>query len=436
MERPKNGGRKICLRMSQNQAIELYIHIPFCARKCSYCDFLSFPSGRDSQNRYLAALQKEIGAAVGKEYKVRSVFFGGGTPSLLAVGAVSDLMAAVRASYVLLPDAEVTIEANPCTVTAEKLAEYREAGINRISLGCQSLDNGILKTLGRLHTAETFFRSVELVKTAGFSNISVDLMSGLPDLTRALWRETLKTVAGLGVPHLSAYSLILEEGTPLFERQADFHFPDEEELAGMYEDTAEILAGYGLARYEISNYAKPGYESRHNLGYWTGVPYLGFGLGASSCFPKQEEVFSGRRERNKHTDGPSEMPGRELSGEHAESICGNQTAECDRKWVRYRNTEDFREYLNSSADSGKIQSDVQILTQEELYAEYMILGLRLVRGISCAGFRARFGRSVFDVFQVPLEKHLKAGTLVRESDRIRIPEKYLFVSNHILVDFM
>lgn len=370
---------------------ELYIHIPFCARKCSYCDFCSFPAGRPVQKAYVDALKKEIAAADGETYTVRSVFIGGGTPSLLCAEDIRDILSVVKKHFMIRANAEITIEANPCTVTSEKLSVYRESGINRISLGMQSIYDPLLKTLGRLHDAGTAWRVLEMIPAAGFTNISVDLMSGLPDLTPGMWRETLEAVAGRPfVRHISAYSLILEEGTRLYEKQDELQFPSEDDLVLMYEDTSEILQKYGFYRYEISNYAKPGYESIHNSGYWTGVPYFGFGLNASS--------FTGTQ--------------------------------------RYRNTDVFSDYLLHPADSDKIRDGHQLLSPEELASEFMILGLRMTDGISCTEFKERFGRSVSDLFGPALSRHLGQGTLVQEGDRIMIPDKYLFVSNQILADFI
>ena len=376
--------------MNNNPHCELYIHIPFCARKCSYCDFLSFPAAEETQRRYVSALTREIRSQATEEYKVRSVFLGGGTPSLLYPGAICAILDETKQMFGFLPDAEITIEANPGTLTAEKLAEYRRCGINRISLGCQSIFDDALRVLGRLHDAETFFRSLQLVKDAGFSNISVDLMSGIPLVTRGQWRETLECVAALGVPHISAYSLILEEGTPLFINQDNYAFPDEEALAEMYADTAEVLSRFGLFRYEISNYAKPGYESRHNLGYWTDVPYLGFGLGASS-----------------YRDGK-----------------------------RWRNTAELSRYLDAAGSGLPCREDVRQLTPEEMQAECMMLGLRLTEGVSLSDFARRFGRELTEVYAGPLRKHLRMGTLVLENGHLRIPAQYLFVSNQILSDFV
>ena len=450
-----------------DQIIELYIHIPFCVRKCSYCDFLSFPADEESRERYLAALQKEVCAAASvcreiKEYKVQSVFIGGGTPSVLEEGSVPKLMDTVRMQFDLMPDAEITIEANPCTVTAGKLAGFRAAGINRISLGCQSLDDSLLQMLGRLHDVKTFYRAYELALAAGFANINIDLMSGLPGLTREAWRKALIDAARLDPAHLSVYSLILEEGTPLFKHRDELSFPDEEDLAGMYEDTAAILKEYGYARYEISNYAKPHFECRHNLGYWRGVPYLGLGLGAASFLPRdlvrgavlsdlETPVHGQGRETGFSSQGSEtgfsgQDPGTGFSGQDPKTVFSGQGREMvfsgqDPKTepdaaLRFRNTEDFGFYLLHSADPGRLRTDVQHLTEQDLYSEFMILGLRLISGVSNAEFQERFGRELQEAFREPLEKHLRQGTLIQEDGWIRIPEQYLFVSNQILVDFL
>ncbi len=377
--------------MNNKPESELYIHIPFCARKCSYCDFCSFPAGRPAQKAYADALKKEIAAADGGQYTVRSVFIGGGTPSLLCAGDIRDILSVVNDHFRMKKDAEITIEANPCTVTSEKLSIYLESGINRISLGAQSIFDPLLKLLGRLHDAQTFWHILEMVRSAGFQNINVDLMSGLPELSPEMWRETLYAAAEqTSVRHISAYSLTLEEGTPLYAQQNSLCFPSEDDLAQMYADTADVLAQYGFCRYEISNYAKKGYECVHNTGYWTGVPYYGFGLGASS--------FTGT--------------------------------------ARYRNTEDLSFYLENVSTPERLREEFYSLDRGELASEFMILGLRMTAGISCSEFTQRFGVPAADFFPKALHRHLKMGTLVQDGDRIRIPEQYLFVSNGILADFM
>ncbi len=374
-----------------NSETEGYIHIPFCAKKCSYCDFLSFPCGREKQQLYVDALIKEIESRSlqNRDYRMRSVFLGGGTPSLLEYGLVKKIMDSMYENYDIMPDAEITIEANPCTLDERKLDEYLDSGINRISIGCQSTNDKQLKMLGRLHDSEGFFKTMNLVKKSGFENINIDLMSGLPDQTLAEWKETLCVIAELGVSHISAYSLIIEEGTRFFEIEEELNLPEESIVSQMYQSTAGILNKYGFIHYEISNYSLPNFESRHNLGYWQGIRYEGFGLGASSF------------EDN----------------------------------TRFSNTTDFDEYINNSRDK-RIRRDIIKLTKEDLYSEFMILGLRLIEGISENEFKEKFNVTLESVFGDTISKHVKQGTLARNNGRIFIPEKYLFVSNQILADFI
>ena len=245
---------------------EIYIHIPFCVKKCAYCDFLSGPATEEVQQQYAAALQREIETAEDVGDRVSSVFIGGGTPSILDASLTDKIMTSLYKKHRVSPEAEITIEANPGTLHLEKLKEYRRMGINRLSLGLQSPEDGELRMLGRIHSFRDFLESYEMARKAGFDNINVDLMMALPGQTRAGWRRNLETAAGLAPEHVSAYSLIIEEGTPFAGMHLEL--PDEETEYAMYEDTAEILDRFGYRQYEISNYARPGRECIHNIGYW------------------------------------------------------------------------------------------------------------------------------------------------------------------------
>lgn len=269
--------------------LELYIHIPFCAKKCAYCDFLSGPADEQTVADYVTALRKEIESykESAKNYEVTTVFFGGGTPSLLSGEQMAELMNAIKDTFMLKEEAEITMEANPGTVTESNLSAYKEAGINRISFGLQSVKDEELRMLGRIHTFEEFLESYDMARKAGFHNINVDLISAIPGQTLTSWEETLRTVIELQPEHISAYSLIVEEGTTFAKLygegcEKEELLPDEDEERRIYERTEEMLKEAGYHRYEISNYAKDGYECRHNLGYWERKEYLGLGLGASS----------------------------------------------------------------------------------------------------------------------------------------------------------
>ena len=372
--------------------MELYVHIPFCVRKCEYCDFLSFAAGREIQARYLKALGAEIagGSDALRDYEVSTVFIGGGTPSLLEADGIERILEGLRRNFVIREGAEISLEANPGTVSGEKLKRYRESGVNRISFGCQSTVNEELAKLGRIHTFEEFVVSWELAREAGFENINVDLMSGLPGQDAGSWEMSLRVIAGLGPEHISAYSLILEEGTPFYEKKDQLGLPDEDSERLMYESTHAILAEYGYRQYEISNYAKAGYECRHNLGYWTGTEYWGLGLGASS-------------------------------------LLGN---------IRFRNTGDMEYYLESSGRPDLIQEETERLDETDRQAEFMILGLRLTEGVSEREFEERFGIPLRQVYGGQVEKYRQAGLLKQEKGRIALTRRGISLSNMVMAEFL
>lgn len=377
--------------MKNNRRIplELYVHIPFCVRKCQYCDFLSGPSDEETKDRYIEALLKEIRAAEHTEdYEIVSVFIGGGTPSALKAEAIASIMRTLQEQFFFCEDAEVTIEANPGTVDLEKLTIYRNVGINRLSLGLQSTDAEELKLLGRIHSYEEFLKSYEWAREAGFSNINIDLMFAIPGQTGEAWRQHLYQVAELNPEHISAYSLIIEEGTPFAEQNLDL--PDEDTEYQMYEDTAEILERYGYRQYEISNYAKQGYMCRHNAGYWQRLEYLGFGLGASS-------LYGG---------------------------------------MRFSNTHQMQEYLKESRNPDQIRKDVTVLSRNEQIEEFMFLGLRMTEGISEKKFEENFDVRLMDIYGDILQKYEETGFMEHIETKWRLTRKGIHVSNHILADFL
>lgn len=377
--------------MKNNRRIplELYVHIPFCVRKCQYCDFLSGPSDEETKDRYIEALLKEIRAAEHTEdYEIVSVFIGGGTPSALKAEAIASIMSTLQEQFFFCEDAEVTIEANPGTVDLEKLTIYRNVGINRLSLGLQSTDAEELKLLGRIHSYEEFLKSYEWAREAGFSNINIDLMFAIPGQTGEAWWQHLYQVAELNPEHISAYSLIIEEGTPFAEQNLDL--PDEDTEYQMYEDTAEILERYGYRQYEISNYAKQGYMCRHNAGYWQRREYLGFGLGASSLY----------------------------------------------RGMRFSNTRRMQEYLKESRNPDQIRKDVTVLSRNERIEEFMFLGLRMTEGISEKKFEENFDVRLMDVYGDILQKYEETGFMEHIETKWRLTRKGIHVSNHILADFL
>ena len=372
--------------------LELYIHVPFCVKKCAYCDFLSGPSDEKSRERYVELLCEEIQVCRGKveEYQVSTVFFGGGTPSVLQGEQIKRIMETLRKVFVFETDAEISMEMNPGTVTSEKLVAYREAGINRLSIGLQSVQDEELKLLGRIHTYDEFLHSYELARKAGFENINIDLISAIPGQTVSSWAETLKTIVELEPEHISAYSLIIEEGTPFFEKYGEGFgqemLPSEDEEREMYRQTKQILHEAGYERYEISNYAKEGRECRHNIGYWERAPYLGFGIGAASLF---EETRSAN---------PS-------------------------------NIEEYRTSFEKKFQAEK-------LSVEEQIEEFMFLGLRMMKGISKQKFAEAFGKEIEEIYGKQIERLKKAELLEENDDRIYLTEKGIDISNSVFVEFM
>ena len=378
--------------------LELYLHIPFCVKKCNYCDFLSAPAGEETRAAYVDALLEEIrGFDEPEDYEVVTVFFGGGTPSILPGQAIFRIMEALREKFSFRKGAEITLEANPGTVDKEKLSFYKKAGINRLSFGLQSADAEELKKLGRIHTWEKFLESFQLAREAGFSNINVDLMSALPGQTKESWEKTLRQVLALQPEHISAYSLIIEEGTPfyqLYEKDVERRdageepelIPSEEEERAMYEATGRILKEQGYLHYEISNYAKPGCECRHNLGYWQRRDYLGFGLGASTLLNP----------------------------------------------VRYKNTEDLEAYLGGDFS----KKEFFVLTKDNQIEETMFLGLRVLEGVSKEHFREQFSCELRVVYRKELEKLEKEGLLEEEGDFVRLTSRGIDLSNPVLAEFL
>lgn len=376
--------------------IELYIHIPFCIKKCNYCDFLSFPSSMIERENYVNALTNEI-AWVGnsilpeKDISVRSIFFGGGTPSILSASHMERILSTIKKSFAVKEEAEISMEANPGTLDGEKLRGYREAGFNRLSIGLQSTDDMCLKKLGRIHTYQQFEENYKQARDAGFSNINIDLMSALPGQTLSSYENTLQIVTSLEPEHISSYSLILEEGTPFYEDETLIHqLPGEKEERLMYERTKELLGLCGYERYEISNYAKPGKECIHNLGYWDNVPYLGFGLGASSYW----------------------------------------------KGARFSNTTNMTSYLACQEVPFEKREDYHLLSIQEQMEEYMFLGLRKMNGVKKDTFLERFHHSMEEIYGNVIKKYKNMSLLYEEEGRIALTDHGIDVCNQIFCDFL
>ena len=370
--------------------ISIYIHIPLCVKKCAYCDFTSFEGRMAQKESYLKAVSCELRAQAaffGKQ-RVKTVFMGGGTPTLLSGDQVSFLMDELRASFELADDAEVTMEGNPGTLTEKNLAGYRAAGVNRLSLGVQSFDDGLLAAVGRIHTAAQAERAVQMARAAGFDNLNLDLMYGLPGQTVGQWEQTLGRAAALEPEHLSCYSLILEEGTPLFRQVQEKTcalLPDEDTLCRMDNLTAEMTKTAGYERYEVSNYAKPGRQCRHNIVYWECQPYLGLGCAA-------------------HSD----MGGR-----------------------RFYNSSSWTAYMNGCEHPFEDDG-----AQDERMFERAMMGFRMTCGMDAARFERDFGKRPEDVWPQSIRRMTQGGLMERCGDRLRLTEHGMQVMNAILVDML
>lgn len=423
-------------------SLGVYVHIPFCVQKCVYCDFLSGPATRQRQQEYVEALKREIEreSAEYAEFEVKTIFFGGGTPSILEAEDIGGILDCIREHYRLDRDAEITMELNPKTATRDKLIRLRKAGINRLSIGLQSADNAELKLLGRIHTYEDFCQTYHQAREAGFQNMNIDLMSGLPGQHMESWMQTLKNVLALQPEHISAYSLIIEEGTRLYDRLDKYPpIPDEDEDRQMYQETKRILAEYGYGRYEISNYAKKGYECRHNMIYWQrGVEhtadYVGFGLGAASTVKNKRWRNTNNMERYLRAFYPEKF------------FAAGEAYYRDSQWlsdVEKDTKEDieFQSRINRSTTAEKnikqnIKEDIEELSVNDCMAEYMFLGLRMMHGVSKVEFAKSFARSMDEVYGKVLQKWIEQGMLSQEGDFIRLTDAGIDVSNVVLAEFL
>lgn len=399
--------------------IGIYIHIPFCEAKCAYCDFLSGPSSNENKKRYVDALVEQIKeySYLNEEYYIRTIFIGGGTPSSIDPMDIRRILGTVYEVFDIeniysgdentkqtLQDSnkiEITIEANPGTLNKDKLLIYKEAGINRISMGLQSVNDKELKLLGRIHTYDQFEENYHLARKCGFTNINIDLMSAFPGQTIDTWERTLKTIIELNPEHISAYSLIIEEGTSFFERYANgSELPSEDEDRQMYYLTKKLLREAGYERYEISNYAKPGFESKHNSSYWERIDYIGFGLGASSCLNN----------------------------------------------ARFHNEEDLALYIeegigvrkdNSVSFNGRFaRKELQQLTLKEQMEECMFLGLRMMKGVALNQFEQQFEVQFDKVYGKIVKEMVSDGLLVIKDHHLILTERGIDLSNYVMSEFL
>ncbi len=378
----------------QKKALSIYIHIPFCKSKCSYCDFNSYAGMEELIPAYFNALKRDLAQYEDDfdKYIIKTVFFGGGTPSIVDADLIYDYLMNLRSSFEFDNEAEISIECNPGTLQRQSLSIYKEAGINRISLGLQCWQNELLKKLGRIHTAEDFERTLTNVKNAGFTNFNADLIFGIPGQTMEEWKETLEKVVSLEVPHLSCYSLSIEEGTQFGEMHKRGELPeqDDEIDRDMYHYTVNMLRDKGYKHYEISNFAKPRFECRHNLVYWRCGRYIGLGAGAHSYF----------------------------------------------NYSRYNNKEGIKEYIETLDAGSSPAENFEAIDIGEQRAEYMIVGLRTEEGIDMKDFKDRFGTDVMTVYGTEINKLIERGLLVIGNTKIYLSETGLDLANQVFVEFI
>lgn len=454
--------------MRDGKGLGIYIHIPFCVKKCAYCDFLSAPGSEDIMRRYAKAVAREIQSRAGdvaglsgEAGTVDSVFFGGGTPSVMPAGLIFDIMDAVRENFPLSPDAEISLEANPGTLTEEKLTVYKRAGVNRLSLGLQSANDGELRVLGRIHTYADFIRSFELARRRGFDNINVDLMSAVPGQSIKSLKETLLKVTALNPEHISVYSLIIEEGTPFAKIYAG-----KETYAG-----TPNVTGSGAGADKLSD-EESGLRARGGSGQDNGEFYK---YGNFETGSRVRGGLSSREDREKNTRAPS---GFDLPDDKTERAMYHMTANfleslgferyeisnyakagrrCRHNlgyWeradylgiglgasgminnVRYKNTEDLPTYLASDGDLKVIQSETEALSPAERMEEYIFLGLRKTEGISMRRFDAEFGESFAALYGDKVKSLERGGFLKTQGEMIRLTDKGTDVSNAVFAEIL
>lgn len=371
----------------------LYIHIPFCIKKCNYCDFISYPGKEDKMADYISAMKKEIKniAKDAQDKTIDTIFIGGGTPSYLDSSLIIETLNEVYKDFSVNNTAEITIEANPKTFTKQKLNDYKDIGINRMSIGLQSVNDESLKILGRVHNYDDFVKSYNMARDAGFDNINIDLIYDIPSETKEMFFNTIDNVIALDPEHISLYSLIIEEGTPFYDMYNNglLKLPSEEDEGEMITYAKAKLKSAGFERYEISNYAKQGKKCKHNLNYWQNGFYFAAGLAAHSCLKIGEDIV-----RRKNDNSMS-----------------SYISEC----FSYKN---------------------QFIIKEESMFETVMLGFRLTEGIDIRAFNERYNVSFFEIYKNNIKKLSDEGLLEYNEDRAWLTERGLDIQNTILVEFM
>ncbi len=381
--------------MSQvKKDIGVYIHVPFCKSKCFYCDFNSYACAESSIPEYFSAVKKEMGLYTDslKELEIGTVFIGGGTPSYVAPEYLNETLNLLRTYGHIQAEAEISIETNPGTLSYDKLAAYRDMGINRLSIGLQAWQEPILKSIGRIHSRGEFLENYRQARKAGFENINVDLIFGLPGQTLAQWEETIHQVLSLQPEHISCYSLKVEEGTLFGERleAGELKMIEDELDREMYYLAVEKLKKAGLKHYEISNFARPGYECRHNLIYWKAEEYIGIGAGAHSYFDEN----------------------------------------------RYSSYNDIKDYVEQLKNGLLPQENKEFISKTESISEYIILGLRLIKGVRSSDFQARYNEDLFHLYKETIGKLQGRGLLQADEKGIRLTPKGLDLANEVMAEFI
>ena len=376
-------------KVKNMKELGIYIHIPFCKQKCTYCDFISYSDKNNLVEKYMRELKQEIknNADNVNKYKISTIYIGGGTPSYIESKHIVEILETIKQKYNIDQNVEVTIEVNPGTVTKEKLQDYIKAGINRISIGLQTTNNQLLQVIGRIHTYEEFLNTYNLARDVGFKNINVDLMIGLPKQTIEDVNESLEKIINLEPEHISVYSLIVEEGTPIAKKieKGELELPSEELERKEYWQVKETLESIGYKHYEISNFAKVGYESKHNMNCWNQKEYLGFGVAAHSYINQK----------------------------------------------RFSNVEKIEEYLQKKEP---IIHEIQDLENQK--KEYMLLGLRKIDGIKISSFKNKFGCNPIMEFKNELNKLVEEELIEIDLDEIKLTKKGIDLANIVWEEFV
>ena len=419
-----------------HKSLGIYIHIPFCVQKCLYCDFISGPSTKAEQKNYVNQLLEEIqtraeelrsytenkdknesqiSQEIVNNYIVDTIFIGGGTPSVLEAEEIARILCKLKEAFLMSPDCECTVEVNPGTVDYDKLIKYKEAGVNRLSIGLQSCNDAELKALGRIHDYKTFTETYEQARRAGFDNINVDLMSSIPRQTLESFISSLEKVIELGPEHISVYSLIIEEGTPFYHM--DLTLPSEDEERRIYKETGRILEECGYGQYEISNYAKQGKECEHNIRYWNCREYIGFGVAAASFMDSVRWKNTVKKDRYLNAD-IREVP------------------LLPRLIRNVRGEDEKNELLREAVKGADFYDEAEYLSKYDRYAEFMFMGLRMNVGVSAVEFAERFDVGMNDIYGEIIAKHFENGLLIYDGTSVKLTDRGRDVSNYVMSDFL